>query len=131
MTKEEKGFPEEQHCLIIMDAFKGQDTLEKLCSENKCKIVIVPYNLTNKFQPLNISVNKAAKAFVQSQYNNWFSDKVSVQLKKGIDLVDINITSKLSNLNLLHTFCIVNLYLYQVTKKKLLMASIVQGYQKT
>ena len=100
-----------------MDAFKGQYTLEKLCSENKCKFVIVPYNLTDKFQPLNISVNEAAKAFVQSQYNNWFSNKVSVQLKKGIDPTDINITSKLSNLKVLHTFCIVNLYFYQLTRK--------------
>ena len=33
-----------------MDAFKGQqnDTLKELCSENNCKVVIVPHNLTNK-----------------------------------------------------------------------------------
>ena len=33
-----------------MDAFKGQenDTLKELCSENNCKIVIVPHNLTSK-----------------------------------------------------------------------------------
>ena len=49
-----------------MDTFKGQDNnkLRELCSENYCEVVIVPHNLTNKFQPLDLSVNKAAKAFV-------------------------------------------------------------------
>ena len=52
MTKEEKGYPKEQRSLIIMDAFKGQDsdTRKELCSENNGDIVIVPRNLTNKFQ---------------------------------------------------------------------------------
>ena len=60
--KEEKGYSKEQHSLIIMDTFKGQDndTLKELCSENNCKIAIVPHNLPNKFQPLDISTNKAA-----------------------------------------------------------------------
>ena len=68
MTKEEKGYPKEQHSLIIMDTFKGQDndTLKELCSENKYEIVIVPHNLTNKFQPLHISINKAAKAYIKN-----------------------------------------------------------------
>ena len=44
-----------------MDTFKGQDNdrLRELCSENYCEVAIVPYNLTNKFPPLDISVNKA------------------------------------------------------------------------
>ena len=48
-----------------MDSFKGQDndTLKKLCAESNCDVVIVPRNLTNKFQPLDLSVNKAAKSF--------------------------------------------------------------------
>ena len=62
MTKEEEGYPKEHHCLIIMDTFKDQDnnTLKKLCSENNFEIVIVLHNITNKFQSLKISVNKAA-----------------------------------------------------------------------
>ena len=65
-----------------MDTFKGQDNdiLKELCSKNNCKIVIVP--LTKKFQLLDIRVNKAARAFIQNQYNDWFSSEVSVQLKK-------------------------------------------------
>ena len=61
MTKEEEGYPKEHHSLIIMDTFKDQDnnTLKKLCSENNFETVIVLHNITNKFQSLKISVNKA------------------------------------------------------------------------
>ena len=49
-----------------MDTFKGQDnnTLKKPCAENNCEIVTVPHNFTNKFQPLDLPVNKAAKSFI-------------------------------------------------------------------
>ena len=87
-----------------MDTFKGQDndTLKDLCTENYCEVVIVPHNLTNKFQPLDISVNKAAKSFVQNIYNDWFSDQIAEQLKKGNDPKDIKISTKLSTLKPLH-----------------------------
>ena len=69
MVKRENGYPEEQYALIIMDTFKGQDNdrLRELCSENYCEVVIVSHNLSNKFQPLNISVNKAANVRDQNK----------------------------------------------------------------
>lgn len=95
-----------------MDTFKGQDNdlLKEFCSTNRCELVIVPHNLTNKFQPLDLSVNKAAKAFIQNQYNDWFSDQVARRLKKGIAPADIKISSKLSDLKPLHAGWIVNLF---------------------
>ena len=65
-----------------MDTFRGQDNkvLKELFDENFCKVVIVPHNLTNKFQSLDISVNKPAKAFISNKYNSWFSKQVSAQL---------------------------------------------------
>ena len=55
-----------------MGTFKGQDNdaLKKLCAENNCDVVIIPHNLTNKFQPLDLSVNKATKSFIQNKYND-------------------------------------------------------------
>ena len=46
-VKEEKGLPQEQHSLVIMDTFKGQENgiLKEFCSKNRCEIVIVPHNL--------------------------------------------------------------------------------------
>ena len=64
-----------------MDTFKGQDNdrLIELCSENYCEVVIVPHNLTNKFQPLDISVNKAAKTFIEKMCNEWCSNEVATK----------------------------------------------------
>ena len=111
-VKKENRYPNEQYSLIVMDTFKGQDndTLKELCSQNNCEVVIVPHNLTHKFQPLDISVNKAAKAFIQNLYNEWFSNQVAIQLKHGIDPADVKISSKLSDLKPLHASWIVELY---------------------
>ena len=52
--KKKHGLPEEQLSLVIMDTFKGQDNeiLRDFCTKNRCELVIVPHNLTNKFHPL-------------------------------------------------------------------------------
>ena len=57
--------------LVIMDTFREQDNddLKKLCAENYCQVVIVPHNLTNKFQPLDLTVNQSAKSFIAEKYN--------------------------------------------------------------
>ena len=51
-----------------MDTFEGQDNKEmkRLCAKNNCELVIVPHNLTNKFQPLDISINQSAKNLSQT-----------------------------------------------------------------
>ena len=65
-AKQSKSYPLKKQALINMDTFKRRDnnTLKKLCAENNRDIVIVPQNLTNKFQPMDLSVNKAAKSFI-------------------------------------------------------------------
>ena len=57
--------------LVIMDTFKGQDNEEvaKLRRENNCVLIIVPHNLTSKFQPMDITFNKPAKSFIKEKYN--------------------------------------------------------------
>ena len=63
-----------------MDTFEGQDNdrLKELCSENYCEVAIVPHNLINKFQPLDISVNKVAKAFIQNITSGEMSSIMSI-----------------------------------------------------
>ena len=121
--KEEKGLPQEQHSLVIIDTFKGQnnDILKEFCSKNRCDVVIIPQNLTNKFQPLDLTVNKAAKRFIQHQYNDWFSDQVARQLKSGKDPTDIKVSSKLSDLKPLHASWIVDLYKYMQGEDELIL----------
>ena len=58
--------------------------------------MIVPHILTNKFQPLDLPVNKAAKSFIQNKYNDSFADQLFTQLQNGKDPTDVKISSKLS-----------------------------------
>ena len=80
--KKEVGHPEDQRSLIIMDTFKDSDNKEmkRLCPKNNCELVIVLHNLTNKFQPLNISINQSANKFMSNKFNAWHPDRVSKQL---------------------------------------------------
>ena len=57
--------------LIIMDTFKEQDSdvILDLSEKHMCHLVIFPHNLTNKFQPLDITVNKPVKSFISNKYN--------------------------------------------------------------
>ena len=110
LVKEEKRLPQEQHTFVIMDTFKGKDNgiLKEFCSKSRCEIVIIPHKLTNKFQPLDLTVNKAAKAFIQNQHSDWFSDQVARQLKSGNDPTNIKVSPKLSDLKPLHASRIVD-----------------------
>ena len=77
-----------------MDTFKGQDNnvILDLYKKHMCQVVIVPHDLTNKFQPLDINVNKPVKSFISNKYNGWFSKQVSQQLEKGIQLADVKVS---------------------------------------
>ena len=76
-----------------METFKGQgnDEVAKLCGKNNCVLIIVPHNLTNKFQPLDITVNKPAKSFIKDKYNMWYTEQVAKQLNEGKTPVDVEV----------------------------------------
>ena len=75
-----------------MDTFIGQDNDEiaKLCGKNNCALIIVPHNLTNKFQPLDITVNKPAKSFIKDKYM-WYNELVAKQLNEGKAPADVEV----------------------------------------
>ena len=106
-----------------MDNFKGQDndTLKKLCDENNCDVVTVPHNLTNKFQPLDLSVNKAAKSFIQNKCNDWFADQVFMQFQNGKDPINVKILSKLSDLKRIHARWNLDWYNYEIKEKEMIV----------
>ena len=109
-----------------MDTFKRKDndTLKKLCAENNCDVVIVPHNLTNQFQPLDLSVSKAAKSFIQNKYDDWFADQVFTQLQNGKGPTDVKISSKLSDLKPIRARWIVDWYNHVIKEKDM----IVRGF---
>ena len=92
-----------------MDTFKGQDNKEmkRLCAKNNCELVIVPHNLTNKFQPLDISINQSAKKFISNKFNAWYADRVNKQLSNRVAPGDVKVSLKLSDLKFLHARWIV------------------------
>ena len=59
---------------------------------------------------MHISVDKAAKAFTQKMYSDWFLNEVATQLNRGVNLIEVKISSKLSDLKPLNGSWIVDLY---------------------
>ena len=97
-----------------MDTFKGQDNeaMKSLCNKNNCELVIVPHNLTNKFQLLDLSINQKAKKYVSSKFNEWYAERVSKQLMNGKAPGDVKVSLKLNDLKPLHAKWIVEMYGY-------------------
>ena len=114
--------------MIMMDTFKGQDNAENeaLCLKNDCKLVIVPHNLTDKFQPLDISVNQKWKKFISHKFNACYGDRVSEQLKKGVTPGDVKVSMKMSDLKPLPVRWIVDMYTYLKEKKE----SVLKRFEK-
>ena len=93
--REALNLPPSQSALVIFDKFQGQTTesVLKLLIENKILYVIVPPNCTDRLQPLDLSLNKAAKDFLRSQFQSWYANKIHEQLKQDkCDPVDLRLT---------------------------------------
>jgi len=70
-----------QLTLLIFDNFKAQCT-EKLLTHidaHDVYVVMIPANCTDRLQPLDISVNKPAKDFLQRQFQEWYLNKICRQ----------------------------------------------------
>ena len=76
--------------------------LKELCDENLCKVVIVSHSLRNKFQPLDVSVNKPTKTFISNKYTSWFEKQVSAQLALATESSKVKVAPKLSYIKPLH-----------------------------
>ena len=103
-----------------MDTFKGQDNavIKALYLKNDCELVIVPRNLTNKFQPPDISINQKAKTFISHKFKTWHADRVSEQLKKGVAPGDVKVSVKMSDLKPLHARWVVDMCTYLKQQKE-------------
>ena len=73
--------------------------MKRITTKNNCELVIVSYNLTNKFQPLDITVNQAVKKLISNRINTWYVDKVNKQLSSKIAPNDVKVSLKLGQFN--------------------------------
>ena len=98
--------------------------------ENHCAFVFEPKNLTAHFQPLDLNVNGHAKQFLKRKFENWYSEHVTKEIEKGINVFSVNIEMKLSIVKPLHARWLISLYDHmqnnrQVIIKAFEMAGII------
>ena len=91
--KKELKLDADHRALLIFDNFKGQCTENTLTflDSNNVNVVLIPPKCTDRLQPIDLSVNKAAKEFLRRKFQAWYAQNVCVQLeekmsKKPIDL---------------------------------------------
>ena len=71
--------------LVIFDQFKGQRTSDvfDLFEDNNISIALVPANCTDRLQPMDVSVNKAAKDFLCQRFREWYASQICQQIDEG------------------------------------------------
>jgi hypothetical protein len=83
--------------------------------QNAIDVITIPANCTDRLQPLDISTNKAAKSFMQGQFQSWYAQQVQLQMKDGgttNEAVDL----WMSIVKSISARWLVNLYDYLVSK---------------
>ena len=97
--------------LAIFDVFKGQCTerVFKMLEDHNILCVIVPSNCTDILQPLDLSVNKSAKDFMNSKFQEWYGGIIHKQLE---DQIEEEVDIRLSVMKPLTTGWIIDFYHY-------------------
>lgn len=83
--RDDLGVGKEQAALAIFDHFKGQITkrvFERL-EEHNIQSVLIPANCTDQLQPMDLSVNRAAKSFLEREFQDWYSKAIMKQMEDG------------------------------------------------
>ncbi len=107
----------------IFDIFKGQKTttVSKLIEENNCAVVYVLANMTNYFQPLDLTVNGPAKQFLKTKFEEWYARQIEAQLNRGIDIYSVDVPRKLSIMKPVHAKWLIGLYDYLRNSRAMIM----------
>ena len=135
--RKELSLPDEQKAILVFDVIKGQKTerVQHLIADNNCVCVFVPANMTNYFQPLDLTVNGPAKQFLKGKFQEWYAREIAKQVDKGIDVYSIHVNTKLSVMKPIHAHWLVGLCDHlqnkpEVIRKKFEMAGIVEVVTK-
>ena len=67
----------------------------------------VPANMTHHFQPLDLTVNGAAKHFMKQKFMDWYAKQVILSLEKGTPIEEIDVELKISIMKPLHVSWII------------------------
>ena len=79
--------------LDIFEKFTGQGTenLLKLLDDNSIYFIMVPANCTDRLQPMDVSVNKPAKNFLQQKFQDWYAEKICKQLDQQEEMSPVDL----------------------------------------
>ena len=82
-----------QPALLIFDNFKAQTTSSflKLLDNYNLDVFLLPANCTDQLQPLDLSVNKAAKPFLRLQFQAWYAKELHSQLLEQTEATPIDL----------------------------------------
>ena len=82
--RKELGKPK-QAALVIMDVFRGQitDDVISLLRDNNIHYVLVPNNMTQLFQPLDLTVNKHCKSYLKRLFSEWYAQQTKISFPLG------------------------------------------------
>ena len=83
VNKTRETFEDDTPALIIMDNFKGQitSTVSNLLEENNIHVCLLPANTTDRLQPIDLTVNKPAKDFLERCFGDWYAEQIQTQLE--------------------------------------------------
>ena len=119
--REALNLDKNQPALLIIDVFSGQVTklvIDKM-TENNIKLVKVPSNMTRLFQPLDLTVNGSAKAYMKKRFTESYSRCIIQELDSGKGVDNLDIQLKISILKPPHANWINNLYqLFHSARRK-------------
>ena len=109
-----------QPALLIFDNFKAQTTssMLKLLDSYTINVALLPANCTDRLQPLDLSVNKAAKDFLHSRFQDWYAKQLCSQLQKESEMQAVDL--KLSTVKPLSAEWIESMYNYFKTKPEII-----------
>ena len=73
--------------------------------------------MTHIFQPLDLTVNDAAKDFLKAKFTEWFAKKIDAGLQEGKERKDIEVKFGLTILKPLHASWVCDLYDYLTSSR--------------
>ena len=86
---------DDKAALVIINNFTGQvtESVMSLLESNNVCVCLLPPNMTNVLQPMDIAVNKSAKEFIKGQFEQWYAEVVIKQLDRkdrdGLETAEI------------------------------------------
>ena len=88
--------------------------------------VIIPPNCTDKLQPLDVSINKPAKEYLQSKFQSRYANKITSQLRAGLSSSALQpVAMQLSIMKLIGAKWMMDLHDYIKSKPEL----VINGFR--